>query len=449
MRIYFYGATGMVTGSNFLLEVGSKKILIDCGLYQSTHFCDEKNFSPFPYNPADIFAVFITHAHLDHTGRLPKLAREGFTGKIYSTLPTRDFAEPLLFDSEHVLRQESERAGLPPVYSADDVFKALSLWEGVPYHKKLDFGDFSIIFYDAGHILGSSSVVVESGGKKIVFSGDLGNTPSPIIRPTEYVSGVEHCVIESTYGGRVHEDGGKRKDKLKAVIAETVKAGGVLMIPAFAMERTQELLYELNQFIEHKEIPPVPVFIDSPLAIKLTAVYEKYENYFNKETANLIKSGDDIFNFRGLHMTLSAEQSKEINNVPAPKIIIAGSGMSQGGRILHHEYRYLSDPKNAILFVGFQAVGSLGRRILDGEKTVRIFGEEIEVRAKVRAIGSYSAHADQPRLLSWLSHIGPSLRQVFLVHGEPEEAGALKKVAESKLGARVVIPAADSVYDII
>lgn len=439
----------MVTGSNYLLEIGDKKILIDCGMYQTTRFSDEKNYEKFPYNPRDIEAVFVTHAHLDHTGRLPKLKRDGFGGEIYSSEPTRDFAELMLLDSEHVLLQESEKTGSPVLYTAGDVLNTMSAWRGIPYHKRLEFKNFAVTFYDAGHILGSSFILIEAEGKRLVFSGDLGNTPAPIIMPTEHIKNVDYCIIESTYGGRVHESGVKRKDFIQAVIKETMLDGGVLMIPAFAMERTQELLFELDELVEAKRIPKVPIFIDSPLAIKLTAVYQKYENYFNKETANLIKSGDQIFNFSGLHMTLSAEQSKDINNVPPPKIIVAGSGMSQGGRILHHEIRYLGDPKNTILFVGYQASGSLGRQIFDGQKMVKIFNEDVIVRAKVKSIGSYSAHADQPKLLNWLEPMHANLKKIFIVHGEVEQSLALSESIKEHLHIHSEIPKLGASYDII
>jgi metallo-beta-lactamase family protein len=448
MKLTFYGAAGEVTGSNFLLQIGEHNILIDCGLHQSTHFSDDKNFDPFPYDPKTIEAVFVTHAHIDHTGRLPKLVHEGFTGKIYSTPPTRDFAEPLLLDSGHVLEQEALRINRPPLYTPEDVMQALDQWEGTPYHKRLDFKDFAVTFFDAGHILGSSSVLIEAEGKRLVFSGDLGNTPAPILKPTEHIAGADYCIMESTYGGRVHEDTSERKQLFQKVIIDTIKAGGTLIIPAFAMERTQELLFELNYLIEHNLIPRVPVFIDSPLAIKLTAVYQKYESYFNRATTNIIRSGDQIFNFPGLHMSLTTEQSKDINYVTGPKIIIAGSGMSQGGRILHHEERYLPDPKSTLLIVGFQAEGSLGRRLLNHVHEVYIFNRPIIVRASVKAIGGYSAHADQPRLMSWLSSMQKTLKQVFLVHGEPVEANALAGVLKNTMHLNAEIPKAGQVYDL-
>lgn len=434
----------MVTGANYLLESDSgTKILVDCGLHQGSSYCEKHNFEPFPYKPSEIEAVFVTHAHIDHIGRLPKFYKDGFRGKIYSTRPTKDFAELLLLDSEHILRQEAERQKKPPLYDINDVNEVMKLWEKRSYHEKTTVGDFEIEFYDAGHILGSASILVVAGGKKIVFSGDLGNTPSPLIKNTEYFDEADYTLIESTYGARVHEAPDKRKDILEDLIEETVRAGGVLMVPAFALERTQELLFELNELAENGRIPNVPVFIDSPLAIKLTAVYQKYSvdpNYFNRETIDLIKGGDAIFNFPGLRMTLTTQQSKEINNVAAPKVIIAGAGMSNGGRILHHERRYLSDPKSTILFIGYQARGSLGRQILDGAKSVKIFGETVAVNCRTKTISGYSAHADQPQLLNWLSPMRTALKKVFIVQGEEEEANALSQKIKDELAIGTEVP---------
>ena len=339
----------MVTGANYFLESHSTssgqttKILIDCGLHQGSSFCEELNFEPFPYNPKDIEAVLVTHAHIDHIGRLPQLYKAGFRGKIFSTWPTKDFAEYLLIDSEHMLQKEAERKGVPPIYELGDVNRTMRLWQGVDYHRKFKIGTFEIEFYDAGHILGSSFISVrEAGGKSIVFSGDLGNVGTPIVKDTEALERADYALIESTYGGRIHERPEDKKDILEDIIEEVAGTNGVLMIPAFAMERTQALLFELHELVENGRVPKAPVFIDSPLAIKLTEVYKKYSgdpNYFDQEALALLRKGDAIFDFPGLKLTLATEQSKEINDVPPPKVIIAGSGMSQGGRIRHHEIR--------------------------------------------------------------------------------------------------------------
>jgi metallo-beta-lactamase family protein len=333
-----------------------------------------------------------------------------------------------------------------PLYNNEDVARVRWLWQGLNYHEPVQVGPFKVELYDAGHILGSAVVKIQAEGKTIIFSGDLGNFPPPIIQSTEMIDEpVDYCVIESTYGDRIHENVDGRKEQLEKAISFTVKEGGTLMIPTFAMERTQELLYHLHQLFEAKQIPRVPVFIDSPLAIKLTAVYKKHESYFNREalaqeSAAVAHGGDDILNFPGLRLTLTTEQSKEINGVPPPKVIIAGSGMSNGGRILHHEQRYLPDPRSTIIFVGYQATGSLGRLILDGAKEVRIFGETIPVRCHVMNIPGYSAHADQPRLLEWLGHMRKTLKQVFIVQGEPQSGAALAEKAKEELGVSARMP---------
>jgi metallo-beta-lactamase family protein len=440
MKLTFYGGAGEVTGSNYLLESGNTKVLVDCGLHQGSHYAERENFEKFPYDPKEIAAVFITHSHLDHIGRLPSLLRAGFKGKIYSTAATKDFAELMLLDSEHILGREAEREHRPPLYTTEDIMTTRQHWEGLRYHEPITVGDFTAELYDAGHILGSAIVKVRADGKTIVFSGDLGNYPVPIIRQTETIDAADYCLVESTYGDRVHEGVDKRKEQLEDAVEDTVRADGTLMIPTFAMERTQELLYHLHQLFEEGRVPRVPVFIDSPLAIKLTAVYKKYESYFNPETQHIAKSGDDILNFPGLHLTLTTEQSKEINGVPPPKVIIAGSGMSNGGRILHHEMRYLPDPKSTILFVGYQAKGSLGREILDGAKEVRIFGETVPVRCKKVVIPGYSAHADQPRLIWWISSMRRTLKKVFVVQGEEASSATLASKIVDDLAVEAEMP---------
>ncbi|MEK7195128.1 MAG: MBL fold metallo-hydrolase, partial [Patescibacteria group bacterium] len=336
--------------------------------------------------------------------------------------------------------REAAREKKPPLYTVGDVEEVMKSWHGVDYHAPLIFGAFRVEFFDAGHILGSAIIKIEAEGKSVVFSGDLGNYPAPIIQPTEKISSADYCLIESTYGDRVHENVDRRKDLLEDTIEDTVRAQGTLLIPAFAMERTQELLYHLNQLFEGGRVPRVPVFIDSPLAIKLTAVYKKYEDSFNKETLDIARSGDDILNFSELRLTLTTEQSKSINNIKGPKIVIAGSGMSQGGRILHHEIRYLPDPKSTILFVGFQGAGSLGRLILDGATEVKIFGERVPVRCRKIVIPGYSAHADQPRLIEWLKPMRLSLNKVFVVQGEVKVSEALAQKIRDELAVFTVLP---------
>ncbi len=446
MKLTFYGGAGSVTGSNYMLESNGTKILIDCGLFQGESFSELKNYEEFEYDPKSITAVCVTHAHIDHIGRIPQLHKNGFEGRIISTEPTRDFAEALLVDAEHTMREEAAHHHKKPLYDINDVNHVMKLWEGFPYHKHVMVGPFDIELYDAGHVLGSSSIVVTVEGKRIVFSGDLGNTPAPFIHPTEQIPDVDYALIESTYGDRLHERIPERTELLEDAIEETVKAGGTLMIPAFALERTQELLFELNELTQGGRIPPAPIYVDSPLAIKLTAVYQKYSEdptYFSEEAiVNFRKKG--MFNFPGLTMSLTVEQSKAINNVEPPKVVIAGSGMSQGGRILHHEQRYLPDPRSTILFVGYQSYGSLGRKIMEGAKTVRVLGEEVPVRCKVRSISGYSAHADQNQLLQWLEPMREHVKRVFVVQGEGESSIALAQRMIDALAIEAEVPAANS-----
>jgi metallo-beta-lactamase family protein len=441
MKLKFLGAAGTVTGSNFLLEArDGTQIMVDCGLQQGGYYAEKTNFEPFAFDAKNIKAVFITHAHLDHIGRIPKLIHEGFVGKVYSSAPTRDFAEIMLLDSQHIVGAEAEREGKENFYTTENLEKLVRVWTPVQYHEEVVIGPFSVTLYDAGHILGSSFIAIEADGKRVVFSGDLGNSPAPIIKPTEPLVDADYCVMESTYGNRIHEDASKREGELEDAIEDTVRNKGVLLIPAFAMERTQELLMHMNNLVEQGRVPRVPIFLDSPLAIHVTELFKKYRNYFN-DADRKQSYIDDMFNFKGLRFTLTTEESKEINSVPAPKIIIAGSGMSQGGRILHHEARYLSGENNMILFIGYQAQNSLGRKIQDGAESVFIHGQEVKVRCKKKTISSYSAHADQPHLLAWLRPSRATLKRVFLVHGEQESAEVLGQKIRDELAIDARVPA--------
>jgi len=445
MKLTFYGGARAVTGSNYLLEVNRKKYLIECGLTQGSAFSESQNYKPFPYKAKEIEAVFVTHAHLDHIGLLPKLVKKGFSGTIYSTLPTKDLANPMLKDAFKIMHYEAERSKKEMLYELTDINKLLSLFKGIDYGKKIQIDEqISVRFRDAGHVLGSAIIEVwaKEGKKerKIVFSGDLGNPPTPLLRPTEFIKKADYILIESTYGNRVHENRKLRKELLEDAIEETISSGGVLMIPSFALERTQEILYELNELVENHRIARIPIFIDSPLAIKLTDVYKKYPEYYNNKAKYLIASGDEIFRFPGLKLTKTVEESKRINDVPAPKIIIAGSGMSNGGRILHHERRYLFGSKNLLLIISYQSVGSLGRRLFEGEKFVKIFNTPIHVRCKIKAIGGYSAHPDKKGLLSWISSFNKPVKKIFVVHGEEEAALSLVNSIQDNLGIDAMAP---------
>lgn len=448
MKLAFYGGAGEVTGSNHMLELGNAKILIDCGMFQGDKVCDEKNTSPFPYDVASIDAVFVTHAHLDHVGRIPKLFNEGFKGKIYSTPPTRQIAELMFEDTVRIVDREAKEDNHKPLYGEDAVRKTMHNWVVLPYNKDVTIGDLTIRFRDAGHILGSAMLEVEHEGKKLAYSGDLGNSPATLLRDTSLMQGINYLVMEATYGDRNHEDRDERTNLLKKTILDTIKAGGVLMIPAFSIERTQDLLVELNNLVESGQIPEIPVFVDSPLAIKVTRVYEENQEYFNQDIKDETRKGDNVFKFPRLRFTEQSRDSISIKGVHPPKIIIAGSGMSNGGRILHHEYNYLNDPKNTLLIIGYQAVGTMGRALVEGAKKVTIFNEEIDVRARIVTINGFSAHKDLNALIEFVGSMKDSLKQVFVVHAEPGSALFFAQRVKDYLSIEARVPKAGEVVEV-
>ncbi len=439
-KITFCGGVGTVTGANFLLEADGKKILVDCGLTQSGKLADDVNWSPFPYDPKEIDILFVTHAHVDHVGRIPKLVNEGFRGKIYSTAPTLALAGPMLEDTAGIL-SKSEHFGLSKIYSEENIKTALSLWKGFAYHDKVKISDsLEAEFYNAGHILGSAMVLFSCNGKKILFTGDLGNSPSPLLPDTEKVNGVDYLVMESVYGDRNHEARGDRRQMLEEVIQDNYRRKGVLIIPTFSLERAQELLFEMDNMVTEDRIPKMPVFLDSPLAIRLTGIFKEFKGYYNETARKMMNEDGSMFDFPGLRYTLNPEESKMVDEAPNPKVIIAGSGMSSGGRVVYHEQHFLPDPNNTILLIGYQSVGSPGRLIEEGVKTVRIAGEYVNVRAHVEAIYGYSGHKDSDHLIGFIQDMRESLKKVFVVMGEPKSSMFLVQKARDNLGIEAYAP---------
>ena len=439
-KITFYGGAGSVTGANFLLEIDDKKFLVDCGLTQGFKLADDVNWNPFVYDPKEIDILFVTHGHVDHLGRIPKLIKEGFRGKIYSTEPTKGLAQPMLEDTASILGKNTELE-LDKIYSPENIKLALSLWQGFPYHQKINITpNVEVSFLNAGHILGSAMVEFVYNGKKILFTGDLGNSPSPILPDTEKVTDANYLVMESAYGDRNHESRNDRRRLLAETIQDNHKRKGTLIIPTFSLERAQELLFELDTLVRDDRIPIMPIFFDSPLAIRLTEVFKQYKNYFNENAQKAISPGKYLFDFPGLHSTLKSEESRMIGDVPNPKIVIAGSGMSTGGRIVYHERHYLPDPNNTLLLTGYQSIGTPGRLIEEGLKVVHISGEDVAIRAHIVQISGYSGHKDSDGLLNFVEDMQDSVKKVFVVMGEPKSSMFLVQKLRDNLGIEAYAP---------
>ena len=439
-KITFCGGAGSVTGSNFLLEIDGKSILVDCGLVQGMKVADDVNWDPFLYDSKKIDVLFITHAHVDHVGRIPKLIHEGFQGKIYSTKPTKALALPMLEDTMGILSKNKE-LNLDQIYSAENLKTTFSHWQGFEYHEKIQITpELEVFFLNAGHILGSAMILFVYCGKKLLFTGDLGNSPSPILPDTEKVTDIDYLIMESVYGDRNHESRDDRRKYLEQVIEDNHKRKGTLVIPTFSLERSQELLFELNDLVENNRIPVMPIFLDSPLAIRLTEIFKQYKGYLNENAQKAMATDKHLFDFEGLHSTLRSEESKMISTVPNPKIVIAGSGMSTGGRIVHHERHYLPDANNTLLLLGYQSIGTPGRLIQEGLKTVRITGEDVPVRAHVVTISGYSGHKDSDGLIGFIEDTQETLKKAFIVMGEPKSAMFLVQKIRDNLGLDVSAP---------
>jgi len=453
MKLTFYGGAGKVTGSNFLIEGSHGKILVDCGIEQGADVSIASMYGPFPYDAKAVDALIVTHAHLDHVGRIPKLMKEGFRGKIYSTPPTRALAELILHDSMNILAEAARRLGREPFYNEQDIREAFSLWETLPYHEEKEAAlGLSIYLRNTGHILGSASVrIKDTEGAAVALTSDIGNSPSPLLPDWEPVEDADALVMESVYGDRTHPERKRRTEHLREVLKQAIAKNGTILIPAFSLERTELMLYELSNFFASNTLPPTPVFLDSPLAIKVVAVYEKWgPTYFKPEAKSEMQKEGSLFEFPFLKKTAAREESEAIEKIKGPKIIIAGAGMSHGGRIGKWEARYLPDPKTTLIVVGYQAPGSPGRRLVEGASRVRLNGTEVTVRAKVENLEGWSAHADRDELLQFAeaSLKGKRIKTIFTALGEPSAERFLAQRIHDYLGIRAIAALPSQTWEI-
>ena len=458
LKLNFLGAVQNVTGSRHLLQANGTKILVDCGLYQERHF-KARNWEPFEVPPNSINTVLLTHAHLDHCGLLPKLVKEGFKGKIYGTSATGEIAKIILFDSAKIQEEDAEykrkrharegRKGpfpVIPLYTTEDVEVCCPLFSPVKYKHPVHIADgIEATFFDAGHVLGSSIIRIKAKAngqeRTILFSGDMGRPDRPIVQDPTSFEQADYILIESTYGDREHQGKEDTKKMIADVINSAKKAGGNIIIPSFALERSQELLYYINELMLEGIIPRLTVFLDSPMASKITKVFQNHRELFDEEMTEHVRNNESPFNFPELKITGTSDESKRINHITETVIIIAGSGMCTGGRIKHHLINNITNPKNTIMFVGYQAEGTLGRIILDGKKEVRIHGQNHQVKARITRINGFSAHADRNELFTWLSKLKKPPRKVFVVHGETKSANEFGDYIRQKTGWQVVVPA--------
>lgn len=459
--ITFHGAVGTVTGSRHQLDIDGTNLLIDCGSFQGVKEVRARNWEPFPINASDIDRLVLTHAHIDHSGHIPRLCKEGFSGPIHCTHATRDLCDILLRDSAHIQEEDARHANEKgytkhdpalPLYTVADAETAMSQFSPIHYGENLHIDDtIRIKLRDAGHILGAALVDIKTGAgdkaRKIVFSGDIGRPDQPILRDPSQAYNVDYLVLESTYGNRLHDHGTPREE-LARVINESLDRGGVLLIPSFAVGRTQTLLYVIRELEEEGRIPSVPVFVDSPMSIRATEVFEEHTNDLDITARSLILNNTKLFRPKQVRFAMSRKDSMAINEVRQRAIIISASGMVTGGRILHHMIQRLGDPQNTVLFIGYQAEGTRGRDMLEGAETVKIHGGYFPVKAHIESISGYSGHGDYNELMAWLMGFNRPPEKTFIVHGEPDAAKAMADHIEQKFGWQVVLPTLGERYEI-
>lgn len=466
MKIHFFGATGQVTGSNYLVETERSRFLVDCGQYQGLGEVERQNYDELPFDPKTIDFVVLTHSHIDHCGRLPLLTMNGFTGKIFCTYPTSDLTGMMLKDSGKIHEEEIEwenrkrmRAGLDPVaplYTEEDAENCIPYLYPVEYDRMVEAAnDVELQFIDAGHLLGSASVVItvrdKGHYKKLAFSGDLGTGYNPLLPAPSFIEAADYVIMESTYGNRTHTNMDQRGPKLAQIIQETMNRGGTVLIPAFAVGRTQEALYILKKYFEDsgnfEDFFRIPIYIDSPLAINATKFYQKHHKHLQSHISNLYDIGKNPLDEPNVHYVNAHGESIALNQSPQPKVIISASGMCEAGRIKHHLKHYLWKKESTIVFIGYQGEGTLGRAIKEGIPMVKLFNEDIKVGCSVHSLDGFSGHADTVMLQRWFSHI-KGVKKVFITHGEPPAAEALAASIRERFQTEVVVPTKDSVVEI-
>lgn len=471
MKLLFWGAVQTVTGSMHELRLNGRRYLLECGLYQGRRAEARQRNTQFPFSPDSVAAVILSHAHIDHSGNLPTLVRQGFRGPIHATEATADLCAPMLRDSAHLQEKDAEYLNkrnrrrraldprmpeetIEPLYTLEDAEAVLPLFRAAPLRTPVALGDgLSWEAYDAGHILGSAAVLLVWQGQgrrvRLVFSGDVGRRHLPITRDPEPPPPAEYLILESTYGGRLHKPAAAVADKLAGVINRTCARGGRVIVPAFAVGRAQQLILLLHELADQQRIPSIPIYVDSPLAVEITRVFRKHAELYDAETHRYVEQGRDPFDFKRLKLIQDVSESKALNDLRGPMVIISASGMCEAGRILHHLKNNIEDPRNTVLITGFQAANTLGRKLVDKLPEVPIFGEPVRLRAEVETLNELSGHADQRELLVWMKPMVSTLKRVFLVHGEPAQAQALAAAIHERYGLEAVIPTRGQSFDLV